>query len=126
MRKELYKSGKEHPGWLSVGVINSSTFNQIKGSAKARALEFNLTKEYLNDLFESQKGLCVFSGIELTFGSVDDKSTTTASLDRIDNDKGYIKGNVQWVHKEINLMRGQMTIENFLKACELITKYRKN
>lgn len=127
LRKELYKRGKEHASWNNVGLITSSVFNKIKRSATLRALDFNMTRDYLWKLFEKQGGKCVFSGIDLEFGSIDDKKTTTASLDRIDNDKGYIEGNVQWVHKEINFMRGQMTIDNFLKACEMITDYnRKN
>lgn len=127
IRAELYKSGEAHHAWHSVGLITSYTFNKTKSSATVRALEFNITREYMWKLFEKQGGKCIFSGIDLTFGSVDDKKTTTASLDRIDNDKGYIEGNIQWVHKEINFMRGQMTVDNFLKACELITDYnRKN
>lgn len=125
LRKESYKCGEAHHSWYSVGLITSYIFNKIKASATVRALDFNITREYMWELFQKQNGKCVFSGIDLTFGSVDDKKTTTASLDRIDNNKGYVEGNVQWVHKEINFMRGQMTVENFLKACELISNYNK-
>ncbi len=47
------------------------------------------------------------------------------SLDRIDNLKGYIEGNVQWVHKRVNVMRNVLSIEEFLSWCEKITAHRQ-
>ena len=49
-------------------------------------------------------------------------SNITASLDRIDSSKGYIEGNVQWVHKRVNLMKGNMSTENFIEWCNLVVK----
>lgn len=45
----------------------------------------------------------------------------TASIDRIDNSKGYIVGNVQWVHKQVNFMKGTMKQKEFIKFCKLIS-----
>jgi len=47
---------------------------------------------------------------------------TTASLDRINNDLGYIEGNVQWVHKDVNRMKWAFTQDRFLELCCLITE----
>ena len=44
----------------------------------------------------------------------------TASLDRIDNSKGYEVGNIQWVHKEINMMRGPLPIDRFIELCGFV------
>ena len=49
------------------------------------------------------------------------KNEQTASLDRIDNSKGYIVGNVQWVHKQVNFMKGTMEQKEFIKFCKLIS-----
>mgnify|MGYP007044016634 CR=1 FL=1 len=46
----------------------------------------------------------------------------TASLDRIDSSKGYIEGNVQWVHKDINWMKQDFNEEYFIFLCSEITK----
>ena len=54
------------------------------------------------------------SGLELRFQTTRKDYDATASLDRIDSSKGYIKGNVQWVHKNINYMKQEMTNEEFL------------
>jgi hypothetical protein len=41
-------------------------------------------------------------------------------LDRIDNQRGYEKDNIQWIHKALNLMRGDMPIEDFVDACRRV------
>jgi archaellum component FlaC len=51
--------------------------------------------------------------------------TATASLDRVDSAKGYIKGNVQWVHKDINMMKQQYSQEYFIQMCRLTTEHSK-
>ena len=46
----------------------------------------------------------------------------TASLDRLDNTKGYEVGNFQWVHKDINQIRGSLSIPDFMHWCKLIAE----
>lgn len=64
---------------------------------------------------------CALSGINLILGhEKDGKTICTASLDRIDNNMGYVNGNVQWVHKDINFMKQDLTQLEFLNYCRLI------
>lgn len=49
--------------------------------------------------------------------------TRTASLDRIDSTKGYVEGNVQWIHKRLNIMKGKSTDVTFIKDCERVVRY---
>ena len=51
------------------------------------------------------------------------KSDGTASLDRIDSSKGYIEGNIQWVHKDINRMKGDSSDNDFIKLCKIISDF---
>ena len=44
----------------------------------------------------------------------------TASLDRIDSNKGYTIDNVQWVHKDINKMKMDLEEDVFIDNCKLI------
>ncbi len=88
--------------------------------AANRSLPFELTMEYAWDLYEQQKCLCALSGIPIGFGATSKNSNTSASLDRIDNAKGYVEGNVQWVHKSINLMRNVLTVEKFIEWCKRV------
>lgn len=95
--------------------------NQIINRANKIGVEYNLTPRYMYDLFIQQNQKCSLSGIDIKFtNSWKSRSDQTASLDRIDNTKGYIIGNVQWVHKQINFMKGTMTQEDFINFCKLV------
>lgn len=79
---------------------------------------------YLWKLFLKQNGKCALSGLGISFGGLigEKRSSTTASLDRINSTKGYIKGNVQWVHKHINKMKWDFDQNYFLSLIEYIHK----
>ena len=66
------------------------------------------------------------SGIEITIEkSLNRKkgcSNLTASLDRIDSSLGYVKNNVQWVHKDINKMKQELNENYFKNLCKIIAK----
>ena len=47
---------------------------------------------------------------------------TTASLDRIDSNKGYVEGNVQWVHVDVNYMKLDYDQDYYINICRLIAK----
>lgn len=112
--------------WKGVGKIPHSTFTIIKLRAEARNKKFDVTIEYLSELFDIQNGKCALSGLPISFG-VEGKNLSnaigTASLDRIDSSLGYIKGNVQWVHKHINSMKNAYTTEYFIQLCKEVVFY---
>ena len=110
--------------WKGIGTMPATMFTRIKIGAKRRDLEFNLTFEYIWDLYEKQEGKCAFSGIEIGFGRINLKEIT-ASLDRINSELGYLKGNVQWVHKDINYMKQTMKDDYFIDLCKKIAKYNE-
>lgn len=49
----------------------------------------------------------------------------TASLDRIDSSKGYIEGNVQWLHKDINRLKINYSDEDLIQICLEIIRWKK-
>jgi hypothetical protein len=63
------------------------------------------------------------SGIDINFRPNYQSYQATASLDRKDSTLGYIKGNLQWVHKDVNMAKGLMTQESFIKMCTIIVNY---
>ena len=99
-------------------------FHKLKGCALKRNLDFQLTREYLDELFEKQDKKCVYTKYDLFFGN--NQIRGTASLDRIDSSKGYIEGNVQWVHKDVNTIKWDLSHNRFLEICQLITENQKN
>ncbi len=68
-----------------------------RASAKKRGLEYALTPEYLETIYRE---LCPVLGIPLYWdqlGSSGKRTDNTPSLDRIDNAKGYLPGNVVFI-----------------------------
>ncbi len=116
--------GSGNYAWNGVGEINGQTLCHIRNGAKARGLTYDLTKEFLWDLFLKQERKCALSGLPIQFTI--NKSEKTASLDRIDSAKGYIEDNVQWIHKDINLMKNHFDQSYFLRLCKAICERNKS
>lgn len=102
--------------------ISSMLWQRLKVNAKKRNIEFNITKHYILNLFFEQNQRCAISNIllKMPMRKDDRKRKDLASLDRIDNTKGYIKGNVRWILWEINRMKWDMSDEELHNMCKLI------
>lgn len=106
-------------------IITKTFFSKIFNASKKRKLDFNITIKYCQDLYNKQKGKCALSGLDIYFGKTSsdiNHGAGTASLDRIDSRYGYIIGNVQWVHKDINKMKYNLSQVYFIQMCDLIVK----
>jgi len=106
-----------HPAGM-VGSVRVSWFNAFYKSAITRGYVWDITPEFVDAMYDEQDGRCVYSGLPISW------SVTgwdhTASIDRIDNDKGYTEENVQLVHKDVNMMRGTLDDETFKMLCTRI------
>lgn len=122
---DSHKSGKNHRFWGGYKDISGSFFSRIKASAKLRKIEFNVSMEYLWDLFNKQRGLCAYTGCKI-FLPINVKNLRgkenelVASLDRIDSSQGYVEGNLQWICKRTNYMKHTMKEDYFLNWIKLI------
>lgn len=127
--KRCYLSGEKNPRFTGYKDMQGTFLSSIKAGAKSRGIDFLITKEYIWRLFIAQDRKCRYTGIPLFFSRNNIEHAMghgTASLDRIDPAKGYIEGNVQWVHKRVNLMKGNMQEQEFLDFCEAIVKQNKD
>lgn len=116
--------GENSPLYKGYKEISGKYLKNIKSCARSRKLEYLVSPEYLWELYIKQNRKCVFSGLEIQFGcGYINPIETTASLDRIDSSKGYIEGNLQWVHKDINRMKWHFSDKNFIKYCCIIAKH---
>lgn len=113
----------KNPRWSGYGEISKSVFYALKHGAKSRNLEFEIDIKYIWNLFLKQNRKCALSGQKLRFPKERTDSTGTASLDRIDASKGYIQGNLQWVHKDINYMKQKKNNKEFKNLVKLIYKH---
>ena len=119
------KINRNHPHWKGYEDISSRVFNRIKHCAKKRKISFNVTIQQIWDLFLKQNKTCALTGLSLTFPSRDKGFDGTASLDRIDSAKGYVDGNIQWVHKDANRLKGVFTEQRLFELCDLVVKQRQ-
>lgn len=80
-----------------------------------------MSMEYAWDLFLHQDRRCALSDELLVFmPTYLRRKEQTASLDRINSSVGYIPSNIQWVHKDVNRMKNNLTPERFLQLCKAV------
>jgi hypothetical protein len=113
--------GNLNYNWKGFGEIPKSYINNISNAARLRGIDFNVSIEYLWDLYLKQDRKCILSDVSIDFKS------KTASLDRVDSARPYEEGNVQWVHKVVNEMKWSKTDSELVFWCNLICEHqRKN
>ena len=96
--------------------------NKIKyicRKAKARAFEkgysFDLTPEFLMELYTKQNGVCYLSGMKLEVSG-----DGMISLDRVDSSKGYTQDNIRLCCLIINSIKTNLPLNKFLDCCRLV------
>jgi len=104
-------------------------YQKIYTRAQKKNLQFDLTIEFLQELLEKQNYKCALSGIPIilskNFYNQRKKTEQTGSLDRIDSKKGYVENNVQWVHKDINKMKMNLSQKRFFELCDNVTQLQR-
>lgn len=120
-----HQRGKKSRHFKGYEEIHKTFWNSITKGAKRRGLLFALTMEEVWDLFIKQGRKCAISGLPLRFKDKSIGSDGTASLDRIDSAKPYTIDNVQWTHKDINIMKQSYPQEIFIQYCKSIAEYNK-
>ncbi len=114
--------GKDSINWSGYEEISGVIWNRIQESASSRRLEFDITQEYVWGLYIKQDKQCALSGLPIRFSTYyKDKTKTTASLDRIDSTQGYVKDNVQWLHKDVNKLKNNFSDARLIELCRSIT-----
>lgn len=101
---------------------------EVKKRAKKKKIDFDLSEEFIKELLEiKQNNKCSVTNcdIKIKKRNVNSLLYETASLDRIDSSKGYLKDNVQWVMLGINYMKLDFSIDELHKTLDLIQKNYK-
>lgn len=104
------RSGENSHNWCGYEQIKGEYLHRYESDARKRGLAWAITAEQLWQKWTEQEGCCAYTGWLLTHG-------TDASIDRIRNAEGYVPGNVQWVHRDINYMKRTYSEVYFLKLC---------
>ncbi len=105
-----------HIVWLS-----SIKDNLVRGG---KIINCDVTLEDLYKVLKEQNFKCAYTGIDLqVVGAL--KGESNASVDRIDSDKGYEIGNIQWVYKPINIMKNGLSDPDFKDLCYKVTDFTR-
>lgn len=111
--------GEKSPRWKGTGGLSASYWSRVKLGALTRGLEFDISMDCVVEMFHRQNKKCILSGIDIEMNK-------TASLDRIDSKLGYVKDNVQWVHKDINKLKSDFNQDYFIELCKKIANQNFN
>lgn len=119
-------NGTKHPQFKGYEEISNEFWFGITRHAKNRHIPLNITIQDAWNQFIKQDKKCALTNLELKFATRSQKRhglEHTASLDRIDNTLGYEINNIQWIHKDVNLMKSDMSQQEFIDLCKQIVKY---
>lgn len=88
---------------LEFDKIIAGKYSMKVANAAKRGIEFNLTIAQYRKLFIRKK--CAYTGVELTMVADGPLPGNYATLERIDNNKGYVMGNVVVISHEANSIK---------------------
>ena len=117
----VYRKKSAHYLWGGCGDLSGDYWNKVVNGAKSRKLEIKVSLKDAWNKFVEQDKKCALTGVPLDFGTTKRANDMTASLDRIDSSKGYIPGNIQWVHKKINVMKMDLSQDQFIDWCRKVS-----
>ena len=124
LRKGRYQSEMSN---LTVERLLKLRFRSARGRASIKGVDFDIDELYMKEIYDKQNGLCFYSGIKMEIavkGYTDNMNTL--SVDRIDSDTGYIKGNIVLCCDFVNTMKMKFTTTEFLNMCRIIVDYNKD
>jgi hypothetical protein len=95
------------------------------------AKEIDVDLDYVYNIGASQDFLCALTGIELEFTRGGTYwggkwcNPNSCTIDRIDNSKGYIPGNIQLVAWKPNCMRNHWPLDEMIDLCKDVARWHK-
>lgn len=101
-----------------LGLMPYTWFEMKRKGGISRGLVWDLEPQDIVTLYEQQNGLCALTNWPITWS--EKGLTATVSIDRIDSSEGYLKGNVQLLHKDVNMAKQQYSQDYFIEMCKAI------
>lgn len=99
-----------------------------RSSASHRGLVFALSSDDVIERYIEQGGKCALTGVRMTYtkGSLTDKRPTALSIDRIHCERNYTIDNIHLVCRVVNIMRMDLSLEDFGEWCTAIVMHGLN
>ena len=131
---------KEIAAWESrqhdyLDVKNILTFlraNLLRASNRGDASQkIEVSLDYVYNVGADQDFFCALTGNELEFTRGGQKwlgkwcNPNSCTIDRIDSDKGYVKGNIQLITWKANCLKQHLDNEELIEFCKDVAQYCK-
>lgn len=108
--------------WFLDGAVTDAEiaikWANLKTSADSRNIEFDLSLKKVKQLLKAKR--CAFSNVSFTPIAGQDTSKT---IDRVDNDRGYVDDNVVAVCRMMNTLKGSMSIKQLQALHKGVMKF---
>lgn len=121
-RDHILKAHRSYRNTIQ-GRVNN-IWNSAKSRAKLGNFPFDLTKEEIK--VKLMHGRCERTGIEFDYSPASQgkmRNKFSASIDKIDQSKGYVSGNVQLVVWCYNTGKGEMSDAEFFAFCKHVVEH---
>jgi hypothetical protein len=93
---------------------------KARSRAASRKMPCEIDALWIVTRWYAQHGRCHFSGRPMTLKS----GPLSVSLDRLNSSKGYTRRNTVLAALQVNLMKNDISVEDFLGWCESITNHQ--
>ena len=122
------QSGSGNPRWKGGTYVPGYYYSQLGHKTDH---DVSVSLNFVDTLYKDQGMQCSLTGLPLAFPSTSARDASVrslgnASLDRIDSSQGYVSGNVQWLHKAVNNMKGALPQDAFISLCHLVAEHNPN
>lgn len=108
-------------GWLKKKIFYRNRCGSLLQGAKNRSknknIPFDINRQYLIDLWEQQNGCCLLTGLEFNLDFPEkhgEPRFNSPSLDRINPELGYVKGNVRLIIYQLNMAIGPYGLDRLV------------
>lgn len=111
LEKKLRDKGKYIPNAVWYGIVSR---------CEKHGWDLKIDRKFIWNLFLEQDRKCALTGWDIFFAQ-----GGTASVDRINSDLGYEKGNIQIIHKDVNRMKSDFSEQRFYEVCAACAEFRR-
>lgn len=106
-----------------------TAYRLARRRAEQMEWEFTITLADLKDVWDRQRGLCIYTGVEMRMPEKSlnsgylEESMWNGSIDRIDSAKGYVPENIQFVCVMANYAKRHHSHEQMIEFCRAIARH---